>query len=54
MDLTLERVVEVYAEDLADKGIAALRPADPLHDERWGETLEQDYPYPFATPRRPR
>src|SRR5262245_55606274 len=48
MDLSIERVVAIYEEDLANKGIPSPRPADPFKDQQWRTTLEQTYAYPFA------
>lgn len=48
MDLTLDQVVEIYLEDLAARGIAATRPADPLGDAEWKRLLEATYPQPLS------
>ena len=54
MDLCIEQVVDIYRHDLSRRGISTLRPRDPFKDRQWRETLEQTYPYPFATARSPR
>jgi len=48
MDLTLDQVVETYLADLATRGVAASRPADPLGDEEWKRVLEATYPQPLS------
>ena len=42
-DLTLELVVETLLADLAAKGTSTERPADPLHDRAFVETLNATY-----------
>jgi hypothetical protein len=48
MDLTLNRVVELYLDDLSARGIAAKRPGDPLSDPDWKRVLEATYPQPLS------
>lgn len=43
MDLTRDQVVDTYLADLAGKGVKLARPADPLTDADWRQTLEQTY-----------
>lgn len=49
LDLDMDRVVEIYLEDLDAKGLRPERPADPLADPAWRQLLEETYPPPFAT-----
>lgn len=48
MDLTLEQIVDIYERDLASKGIAIRRPADPLKDLQWRKVLEENYRTAFG------
>ena len=43
MDLTPGTVVDIYEQDLASRGVAVRRPADPLHDAAWRRVLEDNY-----------
>lgn len=45
-DLDLERVVDRFLDDLAGRGVACARPADPLADERFTALLAEQYPLP--------
>jgi hypothetical protein len=47
MDFSLDQVVEIYLDDLAARGVAASRPADPLGDAEWKRVLEA-YPQPLS------
>jgi len=42
-DLTLDQVVETLLKDLEAKGTSVERPADPLHDRKFIETLNAAY-----------
>jgi hypothetical protein len=42
-DLTLEHVVDTLLADLAERGTSTERPADPLHDRAFVETLNATY-----------
>lgn len=48
MDLTLDRVVDFYLDDLSARGIVAKRPSDPLGDPEWKRVLEATYPQPLS------
>jgi hypothetical protein len=41
--LKLEHLVEMFLGDLAAKGTPTERPADPLHDRAFVETLNATY-----------
>jgi hypothetical protein len=46
MNLTIDEIVDIYMDDLSEKGITVLRPIDPYADEAWQRTLEESYsPY---------
>jgi hypothetical protein len=47
LNLGLEQVVDIYRTDLAKRGIAAERPADPCTDEDWRKILQTAYAPPF-------
>ena len=42
-DLELDRVLDGFFADLAERGIAVERPGDPLHDPRLVATLTRAY-----------
>jgi hypothetical protein len=46
MDLDVDRVVEMFLKDLAERGTRADRPADPLTDETWQKLLQDTYRSP--------
>lgn len=48
MDLTIERVVDIYVADLAGKGVHMSPPRDLLADADWRRCLELNYPQPFS------
>lgn len=47
MNLDVGQAVEIYLEDLADRGFAVRRPADPFTDETWRKLLQEVYAPPF-------
>ena len=42
-DLTVDRVVEIFARDLRDRGIPFTMPTDPLNDAAFKATLLAEY-----------
>jgi hypothetical protein len=46
-DLDLDKVVEIFGEDLAARGISCRHPSDPLADDEWRQQLERTYVTPF-------
>lgn len=47
-DLDLERVTEIFFDDLTERGIVLSRPADPFGDPEWRAVLEETYRTPFG------
>lgn len=47
--LDLDTVVDVFSEDLRARGLAALRPREPLTDQAWISTLAETYRDPAPT-----
>ncbi|MDE2441995.1 MAG: hypothetical protein KGP14_13310 [Betaproteobacteria bacterium] len=46
-DLRIDQVVSIFAEDLADRGLPAPCPSDPLNNPEWKALLERTYRSPF-------
>lgn len=46
-DLDLDQVVDIFSDDLAERGCCSRRPADPLNDEEWRGVLEETYVPPL-------
>jgi hypothetical protein len=44
LDLGVERVVDLYLDDLAARGVRAPRPEDPFTDANWQALLGEAYP----------
>jgi hypothetical protein len=47
LNLTIEQVVDLYLADLAARGMAVSRPADPFGDAGWRELLQRVYAPPI-------
>jgi hypothetical protein len=50
MNLTLDQVVDIYLQDLANKGVSVQRPADAFQDADWRKILERNYRAAFGQP----
>jgi hypothetical protein len=48
LDLDIDRVVDIYLDDLSARGIRAERPTDPLNDDAWRELLQDTYRPPIS------
>jgi hypothetical protein len=52
-DLDVDQVVDIFLDDLQERGLSVSRPADPYEDAEWRNLLQATYKSPFGGAKSP-